>query len=278
MIITALLLALAAPSTAQTVRFEAAEAEIIHALPGYDELAARIRSGTREERMAAITRASGMYGGFDLMGQRVVLEALRDQAESLSAPGEVRGRAYVVIGEQFAWMKDDDTKRIAAGILLDALEASPGDSREGYRRHAVKGLRAAVGRLPQDEMLENRAAKALTACVQSSDSFERTLALHGLDDLLGSRPRVASMNRAGPALRDAVLEPIARSPQSFCVDGRRDGDERWASIKVLAALSWASEDAALRQRVRTVMSEIAVSDSNPMIRRQADRWSRSARA
>lgn len=277
MIITSLLLALAAPSSAQTVRFEAAEAELTRALPGYDELAAQIRNGSREERMAAISRASGMYGGFGLMGQRVVLQALREQAESFSAPGEVRGRAYVVIGEQFSWMKDDDTKRIAASVLLEALEAPRGDSREGYRRHAVKGLRAAANRLPSDEALENRAANALTACAQSSDPFERTLALLGLNDLMGARSRVASMNRAGPAMRSAILEPIAQSPASFCNDGRRDADERMASMRVLATLAWASEDGALRQRVRTAMSEIAVSDSNPMIRRQAELWSRSIR-
>lgn len=228
--------------------------------------------------MAAIARASGLFGGFDSMGQHIVLQALRAQAESPSAPGEVRGRAFVVLGEQFAWMKDDHAKREAAGVLLDALEALPGDSREGFRRHAVKGLWAAASRLPQDEALENRTASVLIACSQSSDGFERTLALYGLDDLLRSRPRVTAMNRAGSALRSVILEPIARNPAEFSNDGRRDGDERWASMKVLAALAWACDDISVRMRIRTVMAEIALSDSNPVLRRQADRWSRSIRA
>ena len=241
MIIPALLLALAASSHAQTVAFEASVVEIVRgAVPTADELSAQIRDGAREERMAAITRASGMFGGFDSIGQRAVLQALREQAESPSAPGEVRGRAFVVIGEQISWMKDEQAKRDAVGVLLDALEAYPGDSRDGFRRQAVKGLWAASSRLPQDEALENRAANALIAAGRSADGFERTLSLYGLEDLLHSRPRVASWNRAGAALQSAILEPIARDPASFSNDGRRDADERWASLKVLAAIAWAS--------------------------------------
>ena len=279
MIIPALLLVLAASSHAQTAPFEASVVEIVRgAVPTADELAAQIRDGAREERMAAITRASGMFGGFDSMGQRVVFQALREQAESPSAPGEVRGRAFVVIGEQISWMKDEQAKRDAVGVLLDALEAYPGDSREGFRRHAVKGLWAASSRLPQDEALENRTAKALIASAQSPDGFERTLSLYGLEDLLHSRPRLASWSRMGSVLQSVILEPIARDPASFSNDGRRDADERWASLKVLAAIAWASGDGSIRTRVRTVMNEVAVSDSNPVLRRQAERWAQSIRA
>ena len=71
MIIPALLLSLAVASPAQTVTFEASVVEIVRgAVPTADELAAQIRDGAREERMAALTRASGMFGGFDSMGQR----------------------------------------------------------------------------------------------------------------------------------------------------------------------------------------------------------------
>lgn len=91
MIIPALLLALAASSHAQTVAFEASVVEIVRGtVPTADELSAQIRDGAREERMAAITRASGMFGGFDSIGQRAVLQALREQAESPSAPGDSR--------------------------------------------------------------------------------------------------------------------------------------------------------------------------------------------
>ena len=277
MIIPALLLVLCVPSRAQTLSFALAAASIEHALPSADELATQMRQGTREERMAAVMRASGMIGGFDSLGQMTVIRALREQAESLSAPGEVRGKAYIVIGEQVSWLRDDQAKREAVGVLLDALEASPGDSREGFRRNAVKGLWAAAGSLPQDEAFENRAANTLIATCESSDSFERTLALYGLDDLLRSRPRVASLNRVGPRLQSSILEPIARDPSSFS-NGRRDGDERWAALKVLAAMSWACGDPSLRMRVRTIMSEVAQLDPNPVLRRQADLWARSIRA
>lgn len=276
MIIPALLLALAAPAPA--AGFVLADATVERVLPTADELAASMREGTREERLAAVNRASGMIGGLDSFGQATVIRALREQAESASSPGEVRGKAFVVLGEQLAWLRDDFAKRDAAGVLLDALEAAHGDSREGYRRQAIKGLWAASSRLPQDEALENRVAAAFLASVDSSDGFERTLALYGLDDLLRSRPRVASMNRAGPRLRSVVLDPIARDPSAFSGDGRRDGDERWAAMKVLAVLSWASEDPALRARVKSVFSEVAQLDSNPVLRRQADLWSRSIRA
>lgn len=278
MTIPALLLALAVSSRAQ-VPFEAASEAIVRgAVPTADELAAAIRGGSREERMAAIARASGMLGGFDSMGQRLILHALREQAESPSAPGEVRGRAFVVLGEQVGWLKDDAAKRDAAGVLLDALEATSGDSREGFRRHALKGLWAAAGRLPRDEALENRTANALIACASSADGVERTFALLGLDGLLRDRPRVASTHRAGMALQSSILEPIARDPVSFCTDGRRNDDERWAALKVLIALAWAGDDSSVRERVRSVMSSVASADSNPTLRRLADRWARSIRA
>lgn len=274
--IPALLLALAAPAPAAGFVFT--DATIVHALPSPDELAASMREGAREERLEAVNRASGMIGGFDSNGQLTVIRALREQAESPSAPGEVRGKAFVVLGEQMTWLRDDYAKREAAGALLDALEATPGDSREGYRRQALKGLWSASGRLPQDETLENRVASVLLSSAESSDGAERTFALCGLDALLRSRPRVAAANRAGPRLRSVVLDPIARDPSAFSGDGRRDGDERFAAVRVLADLAWASEDAGVRVRVRDVMGELAQLDSNPSLRRIADLWSRSIRA
>lgn len=277
--IPALLVALVAPVYAQVPSFEALAAEIVHgAAPSADELAAAIRTGAREERMAAIGRASGMLGGLDSTGQRVVIQALREQAESPSSPGEVRGRAFLVLGEQVLWLKNDMDRREAVSVLLDAVEAGDHDSRRGFRRHALKGLWAASGRLPQDEQLENRVAASLIAATQSADSAERVLAYNGLDDLLRSRPQVASDHRQGRFLMSSILDPIARSPHAFSTDGRREDDERWAAIKVVLTLAWATGDPSVWARVKTVMNEVSLADSNPVIRRHAGNWARSIRA
>ena len=275
MLIPALLFVLAAPSHAA---FEPFAVEIVHVLPTAQELADAMRTGTREERLTAVNRAAGMLGGFDSAGQRIVVWSLREQAESSSAPGEVRGKAYLVLGEQVGWLKDDMTKRDALESLLGALDATPGDSREGYRRHALKGLWAAADRLPLDTRLEDRVGAALTALTSSSDGVERTMALLGLDDLIKSRPRVLDVHRpARHALENAVLDPIASSPASFCTDGRRNDDERLASLRVLADIAWASGDASVRMRVRGIMVSVAQLDSNPAVRRYAEYWSRAIR-
>ncbi|MBI5245600.1 MAG: hypothetical protein HY923_00340 [Elusimicrobia bacterium] len=275
MLIPALLLALSSPSHAA---FEPFAVEIVHILPTPQELADAMRTGTREDRLAAVNRAAGLLGGFDSAGQRIVVWSLREQAESSSAPGEVRGRAFLVLGEQVGWLKDDMTKRDAIETLLGALEATPGDSREGYRRHALKGLWAAADRLPQDARLEDRVGSALTVLVSSSDGVERTMALLGLNDLLRSRPSVLELHRpTRGALVSALLDPIASSPSAFCTDGRRNDDERQAALRVLADIAWASADASARMRVRDIMVSVAQLDSNPAVRRYADYWSRAIR-
>lgn len=277
MILHGLLLSFAVSAGAQPVAFDVSAAEVARAAnPTADELSSQIRVGSTEDRLTAIARVSWLFGGYDSTGQRAVLDALRAQAESASAPVQIRARAYMALGEQVGSMKDDLAKRDAVGVLLDAVEAQPGDSRAEYRRHALKALWPASSKLPQDDALEDRLASALCASARSSDAFERTLAYLGLEGLLRSHPDVGAFHREGSALNLAIFEPMSRDRSSFS-NGRSE-DERWASVKALGALGMTSGDSSLRARVRDLLTDIASSEPSAALRYHVEYYLRFIRA
>lgn len=272
-LLAAVLLA-AAPARAQTL-----DEVRIAAVPDPAALEAALRGSDRAAARDAANGAGAMMGSFGEAGQRRLVLALRDAAESAFAAPEVRAEAVLQLGECSPALRDDGTKRLAIGELLDVLEAQPSDARASYRRFALKGLTSAVRALPRDMDLERRAAQDLVSADSASDPAERTLALMSLRELIVSRPRVAqSSEDPSRRLESGFLDPIARDAAGFVSGARAGVEERWASYRVLLALAWASDDVRVREEVKGVMDAAAGGERDSMLRQSVSVWSGALRA
>jgi hypothetical protein len=268
---------LAAPVRAVTLESAFEEGARI-AGPDAAAVEAALRGSDRAAARDAARSAGDMMGAFDDDGQRRVVLALRDAAESGFAAPEVRAEAVLQLGESALWIRDDGTKRLAAGELFDVMEAGSFDARASFRRLALKGLATTVHGLPQDMALETRAAQDLLAAVAASDAAERTLALTALRELIVSRPRVAQAQE-DPTRRmeSVVVEPILRDPAGFASGARADVSERWASYRALIALAWASDDMNARLNVKRIMDEASNTEADPALRQAVQAWSGALR-
>lgn len=287
MISSALLVVLAAGARAQVVvpadaaqTLESAMAEIKPVdAPGADELIARLRDGERSERLSAAATIGARMVGFDSNDQALLVTALHMAADSMQTPPEVRAKSYLVLGESVAWLKGDSARREAIETLLTVIsDTGYPDERQGYRRHALKGLAVAAQRLPSDNILEQRVGLALVAAAAATgvDTVERGLALRGLDSLLMARPSLVYQRRGELAqrLESQVLDTFLRDPQIFCQDSRWDAESRYFAVKLARVYAWASADSSARLRVKTSLTTMGEVEPSAQLRQLARLYAR----